>query len=78
MRMRAWEGVLARRPYACALTTVSMTLGMAEVDVTVQESVQPKYFIHPTSDCGKRERSIAAWPELVREDPSTMAEDIQS
>ena len=25
MRMRAWEGVLARRPYACALTTVSMT-----------------------------------------------------
>ena len=57
--------------------TITM-LGMAEVDVTVQESVQPKYFIHPTSDCGKRERSIAAWPELVREDPSTMAEDIQS
>ena len=26
MRMRAWEGVLARRPYACALTTVSMTV----------------------------------------------------
>ena len=25
MRMRAWEGVLAGRPYACALTTVSMT-----------------------------------------------------
>ena len=25
VRMRAWEGVLARRPYACALTTVSMT-----------------------------------------------------
>ena len=23
--MRAWEGVLAGRPYACALTTVSMT-----------------------------------------------------
>ena len=28
MRMRAWEGVLARRPYACALTTVSMTIIM--------------------------------------------------
>ena len=26
MRMRAWEGVLAGRPYACALTTVSMTI----------------------------------------------------
>ena len=25
VRMRAWEGVLAGRPYACALTTVSMT-----------------------------------------------------
>ena len=25
MRMCAWEGVLAGRPYACALTTVSMT-----------------------------------------------------
>ena len=25
MRMRAWEGILAGRPYACALTTVSMT-----------------------------------------------------
>ena len=26
VRMRAWEGVLARRPYACALTTVAMTV----------------------------------------------------
>ena len=25
MRKRAWEAVLAGRPYACALTTVSMT-----------------------------------------------------
>ena len=37
-----------------------------------------KYFIHPTSDCGEGERSIPSWPELVREDPSTAAEDIQS
>ena len=53
MRMRAWEGVLAGRPYACALTTVSMTLtipgatqkftGLQQLSETYTRTPESKY-----------------------------------
>ena len=51
MRMRAWEGVLAGRPYACALTTVSMTAGVTARQRKTQRWDTHIYFMNSYFEC---------------------------